>query len=147
MAKLILTGKYIPVVGAGKSKWNNVHIEDLSEVFDLLVEAAVRKDLSDELWGPKGYMLIENGEHTWSDLARRMGKEAQNLGYVGQLDEKSLSKEAALDQAGFEAVSWGLNSRGRGLRAKKFLGWNPQKDSLEAELPKIVQQEHERLLA
>lgn len=124
-----------------------MHIEDLSEVFDLLVETAVRKDLSDELWGPRGYLLIENGEHTWSDLARKMGKEAQNLGYVGPLEEKSLSKETAIDQAGFEAVSWGWNSRGRGLRAKKFLGWNPKMHSLEAELPKIVQQEHEGLLA
>lgn len=147
MAKLMLTGKYIPIVGAGKSRWNNVHIEDLSEVFDLLVEAAVRRDLSDEIWGPKGYMLIENGEHTWSDLARKMGQEAQNLGYVGPLDERSLSKEAALNQAGFEAVSWGLSSRGRGLRAKKFLDWNPKMHSLEAELPNIIQKEQQRLLA
>lgn len=143
----MLTGKYIPIVGAGKSRWNNVHIEDLSEVFDLLVQAAVHGDLSDEIWGSKGYMLIENGEHTWSDLARKMAKETQNLGYVGPLDERSLSTEAALDQAGFEAISWGLNSRGRGSRANKFLGWNPKMHSLEAELPRIVQQEHQRLLA
>lgn len=147
MAKLVLTRKYIPIVGAGKSRWNNVHIEDLSDVFDLLVEAALRRDLSDELWGPRGYMLIENGEHVWSDLARKMGKEAQNLSYVESLDEQSLAKEAAIEQSGFEAVSWGWNSRGRGLRAKKFLGWNPKQQSLEAELPKILQQEHQRLFA
>lgn len=145
MAKLILTGKYIPIIGAGKSRWNNVHIEDLSDVFDLLVEAAVRRDLSDEIWGPRGYMLIENGEHVWSDLARRMGQEAEKLGYVGPLDTRSLGKEAAMDQAGFEAISWGLNSRCRGLRAKKFLGWKPSRCSLEAELPEIVRQEHRQL--
>ncbi|KAJ4390723.1 hypothetical protein N0V93_004321 [Gnomoniopsis smithogilvyi] len=147
MAKLILTGKYIPIIGAGKSRWNNVHIEDLSDVFELLVEAAVRKDLFDELWGAKGYMLIENGEHVWSDLARKMGKEAERSGYVESLEERPLDKETALNQAGFEAVSWGLNSRGRGLRAKKFLGWQPKQHSLEDELPVIVQQEHQRLLA
>lgn len=147
MAKLILTGKYVPIIGAGKSRWNNVHIEDLSDVFDLLIEAAVRKDISDELWGAKGYMLIENGEHVWSDLARKMGKTAVNLGFVDSIDERHLNKETALAQAGFEAVSWGLNSRGRGLRARKFLGWQPKQHSLEAELPKIVQQEHQRLFA
>lgn len=147
IAKLILTRKYIPTVGAGRARWNNVHIEDLSDVFDLLVQAAVRNDLSDELWGPKGYMLIENGEHVWSDLAQKIGKEAENLGYVGSLDGRSLTKEAAMDQAGFEAVSWGLNSRGRGLRARRFLGWTPTQHSLEYELPDIIQQEHQRLLA
>lgn len=145
MAKLLLTEQYIPIIGAGKATWHNVHIQDLSEVFDLLVEAAVSGNTSDELWGPKGYLLIENGDHVWADLARKMGREAEKLGYAKALDERPLAKQAALDAAGFEAVSWGLNSRGKGFRAKKFLGWNPHQHSIEDELSSILQQEHDRL--
>lgn len=145
MAKLLLTEKYIPIIGQGKARWNNVHIEDLSDVYDLLVDAAVNGNLSDEIWGPKGYLLIENGEHVWADVAREMGSQAERLGYVKGLEERPLAKQAALDAAGFEAVSWGLNSRGQGLRAKKFLGWKPHQQSLEAELPNILGQERTRL--
>lgn len=145
MAKLVLTQKYIPIIGAGKARWGNVHIEDLSDVYDLLVEAAVNNNLSEELWGPKGYLLIENGEHVWGDLAREMAQQAEKLGYVDTLEERPLTKEAALEAAGFEAVSWGWNSRVRGFRAKKFLGWKPHQQSIEAELANILRQEHARL--
>ncbi|PNS20981.1 hypothetical protein CAC42_3318 [Sphaceloma murrayae] len=145
MAKLMLNAKYVPIIGGGKARWNSVHIEDLSDVFALLVEAATNKDTSEELWGPRGYILVENGEHVWGDLAREMGKSAQGLGYLESLNEKPLAKEAALNQAGFEAVSWGLNSRCRAQRARTFLGWKPHRQSIEAELPNILTQEHERL--
>ncbi|ORY06502.1 hypothetical protein BCR34DRAFT_590578 [Clohesyomyces aquaticus] len=146
MAHLILTGQYIPIIGAGKARWNHVHVADLADVFVLLTEAAVAKNLDPELWGEKGYLIIENGEHVWADLARLMGKKAEELGFVeGKLEEKELSKEKALDQAGFEAVSWGLNSRAKGTRAKKVLGWKPSRPSLEETVEEILKDEKARL--
>jgi nucleoside-diphosphate-sugar epimerase len=145
MAKLILSQSFIPIVGEGKTRWNNVHISDLADLYCLLVEKAVAKDLNDEIWGLKGYMLAENGEHVWSDLARLMAKEAVKLGYISDPKEASLSKDKALEAAGFEAVSWGLNSRGKAERAGKFLGWKPTRPSLEEEVPNILKEEHERL--
>ena len=76
MAKLILTKKFIPVVGEGKARWNNVHVHDLSEVYRLLVNKAAAGDDNEEIWGPKGYVLVENGEHIWTDLARLMAQNA-----------------------------------------------------------------------
>lgn len=145
MGKLILKEGYIPIVGQGKTRWNNVHVADLAEVFRLLVDKAVAKDLNDEIWGPKGYMLVENGEHVWSDLARLMGKEAVKLGYISEPKESALSKDGALEAAGFEAVSWGLNSRGKAERASKFLGWKPVKNCLEEEVPTLLKEEHAKL--
>ena len=145
MAKLMLTAKYIPIIGHGKARWNNVHVQDLSDVFALLVEAAVAKNTSKELWGANGYILVENGEHLWSDLAKNMGSEAEKLGYLSKPEEKPLSKDAAIDQAGFEAVSWGLNSRCQAQRARKVLEWRPSRTSIEHELPAILKAEHERL--
>lgn len=145
MAKLILTKKFVPIIGEGKARWNNIHVHDLSEVFRLLANKAAARDSSNELWGPKGYILTENGEHSWSDLARHMAKEVASKEGVSALEEKPLSKDAALEQAGFEAVSWGLNSRAKAGRAGKYLGWKPIQGSLESEVPKIVSQEHQRL--
>lgn len=145
MAKLMLTAKYIPIIGQGKARWNSVHVHDLSDVFALLVDAAVSKNTSDKIWGSKGYILVENGEHVWSDLARQMGSEAERLGYFSKLEDRPLSKDAAIEQAGFEAVSWGLNSRCQAQRARKVLGWTPSRTSIEQELPTILRAEHQRL--
>lgn len=141
----MLTKKYIPIIGDGKARWNSIHVADLSEVFLLLAEKAAQHDKNPELWGAKGYIFTENGEHVWGDLARHIGREAARLGYIPEAKEGALGKDEALEQAGFEAVSWGLNSRGKAERARKYLGWTPKQNSIEDEAPKILKQEHERL--
>ena len=111
----------------------------------LLANKAAAHDSSEELWGPKGYLLTENGEHMWSDLAKLIGKEAASQRLISDPKEGSLGKDEALEQAGFEAVSWGLNSRGKAERARKHLGWAPSQPSLEDEVPNIISQERERV--
>lgn len=112
LAKLVLSKKFVPVIGEGKARWNNVHVQDLADLYVLLVEKAVEGDVGEELWGEKGYYLAENGEHEWRVLAGLMGRKAEELGFVeGRLEERSFGKEEALEVAGFEAVSWGLNSK------------------------------------
>ncbi|KAF2003215.1 NAD(P)-binding protein [Amniculicola lignicola CBS 123094] len=145
LAKLILTSSSVPIVGAGKARWNNIHIHDLTSVFVLLAEAAVAQNQSPDLWGANGYYLVENGEHVWADLARLMGKKAAELGYIAQPKEMELGKDAAMKQAGFEAVSWGLNSRGKAVRAGKVLGWEAKGKSIEEEVEAILRDEKERL--
>lgn len=147
LGKLVLTKGCIPIVGQGKARWNSVHVHDLSDVYLLLAEKAAAGDTSDDLWGKHGYMFTENGEHIWSDLARVIGKEAAKQGYISEPKERALSKDEALDQAGFEAVSWGLNSRAKAERARKYLGWKPSRPSIEQEVPEILKQERERLRA
>jgi len=147
LAKLILTAKYVPIVGKGKARWNNVHVHDLSDVYALLVDAAIAGNHSSDIWGAKGYILAENGEHMWSEYAEEMGQQAHKLGYIDAPKQQSLGKEAALKQAGFEAVSWGLNSRGKAERAKRALGWKPHRPSIQEEIPNILQSERQRLSA
>lgn len=142
----MLRKSYIPVVGEGKARWNNVHIEDLSDVYRLLVNAAVEGRSELEIWGAKGYVFTENGEHVWGDLARAFGKRAESLGYVKEgVKEYSLGKDEALEVAGFEAVSWGLNSRGKAERAREVLGWRPVKASIEEHVEEILEDERKRL--
>ncbi|KAI5270740.1 NAD(P)-binding protein [Aureobasidium subglaciale] len=145
MAKLILSQGFIPVVGQGKARWNNIHVADLSNVYKSLVMKAIIHDLSENIWGMDGYMFVENGEHVWTDLAQLMAKEALERGYIQDPQHELLSKDAALEQAGFEAVSWGLNSRARARRARKYLDWKADRPSLEEAVPEIIRQEHDRL--
>lgn len=148
LAKLLLTGGYIPIVGQGKARWNAIHVQDLANVFVLLAEAAVSKNENKELWNDKGYFLVENGEFCWADLARLMGRRAVKLGLVGDgkgLEEKNLGKDKAIEQAGFEAVSWGYNSRGKAERARKVLGWEPKKGKIEDWVDEILEDENARL--
>ena len=44
----------------------------------------------------------------------------------------------AKEIAGFEAASYGLNSRGQARRARTYLGWNPTAPTLKEEVPNIV---------
>lgn len=81
----------------------------------------------------------------WTELAHAMAKAAAQKGYINDPKEAELRKDEALEQAGFEAVSWGLNSRGKAERARKYLGWTPSQGSLEAEVPIIIESEHSRL--
>jgi nucleoside-diphosphate-sugar epimerase len=145
LAKLVLESKYTPIIGDGKARWNSVHVADLADVYVLLAEKAANGDTNEELWGEKGYIFTENGEHVWGDLARLVGQEAVRQGYIKEAPEKPLGKDAAIDQAGFEAVSWGLNSRGKAERAKKFLKWKPSRQSIEEEVPDILKEENERI--
>jgi nucleoside-diphosphate-sugar epimerase len=146
LAKLVLRKGYIPIVGEGKSRWNTVHIEDLSEVFRLLVNAAVEKKSELHIWGAKGYVFTENGEHVWSDLARLFGEKAESLGLIKKgAKEYPLGKDEALEVAGFEAVSWGLNSRGKAERAREVLGWKPGQRSIEDSVEEILEDEKKRL--
>lgn len=145
LAKFILTKQYVPIIGPGKARWNYIHVADLADVYVLLVEAAVAGNTDPQLWGAKGYTLTERGEHVWGDISRKVGAKAVELGYLKQPEEKALSKDAAIDQAGFEAVSWGLNSRGKAERAAKVLGWKPTRGSIEDEIPEILKAEKARL--
>lgn len=147
LAHLILTSEYVPTIGQGKARWNNVHVADLASVFVLLTEAAVNNNTTDGLWNEKGYYIVENGEHMWTDLARLIGKRAVELGLVSkkELEEKSLGKDKAIEQAGFEAVSWGYNSRAKAERAKKLVGWKPIKGQIENHVDEILQAEKSRL--
>ena len=117
----------------------------MSDLFRLLVDKALAKDTSDEIWGAKGYIFTENGEHVWGDLSRAIAESAASQHYISNTEEFTLGKDEALAVAGFEAVSWGLNSRGKAERAAKFLGWKPSRPSIEDLIGEILDDERKRL--
>ncbi|KAJ5625472.1 hypothetical protein N7510_001781, partial [Penicillium lagena] len=129
LANVTLRLKKGPIIGAGKSIWNNVHVHDLSDVYVLLVDAAIA-GRSDTLLG---------------ELAQTTAEVAAKLGYLPEAKAEPIDLESAKQYAGFESLSWGMNSRGRALRARKILGWKPYRPSLVEELPEILRNEWHRL--
>jgi nucleoside-diphosphate-sugar epimerase len=117
LAHLILTAQYVPIIGQGKARWNNVHVSDLAQLFVLLVEAAVANNTDTQLW-----KLVDK-----------------------ELEEKEMGKDKAIEQAGFEAVSWGFNSRGKAQRAAEKLGWKAQGKGIEESVEEILKDEKARL--
>ena len=129
------------------TEWDNVYVYDLSDLFLLLVEAAIahKPDMDSKLWGQEGYFLAENGHHAWGEVAKRIADVAYQKGYIKEKAMKAMSKEEAVEMVGFEALTWGLNSKGFAKRAKKCLGWKPHGKSLEDEIPDIVNEEAKKL--
>ncbi|KAF5577109.1 nucleoside diphosphate sugar epimerase [Fusarium pseudoanthophilum] len=137
-----------PIIGAGETEWDNVHVHDLSNLLVLLSDrAASSEKQSDEqeIWGPKGYFFAENGKHKWSQISALIAKEAKKQGIIDSDETKVLDVAEAQKKLGFQALSWGLNSRGEAKRARKFLGWKPVGESLEEWIPESVQIEAKRL--
>jgi hypothetical protein len=120
-------------------------VHDLARAYVLLVEAAVAGKTDDGLWGDKGYYFTENGEHFWASLSTRIAESAKKQGYIKSSETEALDEATAKKVAGFESISWGLNSRGEARRLKKLLGWKPSERSIEDEVDTIVNNEWERL--
>lgn len=143
LARTTLQSGKAPIIGAGESMATNVHIHDLTDLFLLFVKGALNG--SERLWGASSYVIAENGEHCWGDLARSIARIAVEEGFISNAKEERMDIEQAREQAGFEAASWGLNVRCQAIRARELLGWTPTRPSLEAELRDIVKGEWDLL--
>jgi len=74
-----------------------------------------------------------------------MADYADSKGYIETKDLEDMDKKKAMDAAGFEALSWGMNSRVRAGRAKEQLGYEARECTLEEEVPRIIEDERKRL--
>lgn len=72
MAKWTLQNGFAPVIGTGRTEWDQIHVHDLADLFVALVDATQDSALreSTEIFGEKGYHFCENGSFTWGDLAQ-----------------------------------------------------------------------------
>ncbi|RKN44853.1 NAD-dependent epimerase/dehydratase family protein [Streptomyces hoynatensis] len=102
-------------VGPGRNIWSTVHIDDVAELYALALEAA-----------PAGaFYFVENGEASFGELTQAI---ADALG-CGRAQAWDI--EDAIREWGFEPAVYALgsNSRVRGLRARRELGWQPRHPS------------------
>lgn len=107
-------------IGAGRNLWSNVHIEDLVDLYMLVIDRA-----------PAGsFYFAENGETALYDVAAAIGR---MLGFPGPTQVWPLAEAGR--EIGVEAASLGLasNSRVRATHARA-LGWRPHRVGILAEI-------------
>lgn len=107
---------FVQVVGQGVNRWSTVHIDDLVELYLLVLEKA-----------PAGaFYFAENGETSFGEIgeaiAARLG-----LGPVQSLPAESAAEKWGESRAYY---SFGSNSRVRAKRARRELGWAPRHASV-----------------
>lgn len=129
----------------GETRWDNVHIADVSRLFLVLVETAAavlagEKEVGADVFGTRAYYLCDNGKpHFWRECAVELAQEAVRLGYL---------KEVVVKMVGISEVpdpSLGMNSSGKANRARKYLGWEAKGPPLEGEWETIVREAAEAL--
>lgn len=104
-------------VGRGKNIWSNVHIEDLTDLYLLVLEKKPAGGL---------FLFAENDEVTFRELAEKV---REGLSLKAEVEE--WPRSAAVAEWGMEAAVFALgsNSRVRGEQSRA-LGWTPRHKSV-----------------
>ncbi|OCH93024.1 NAD(P)-binding protein [Obba rivulosa] len=126
IVKASIDRKQAGMVGAGKPIWPNVHIDDVADLYIVLFDAIMTRPDA-VAHGREGYYFAENGEHTWYDISKAVGRALVELG-VSETDEPTtLSREELIKYFGSEAMGnyGGTNSRCRADRGRS-IGWKPK---------------------
>lgn len=113
-------------VGRGENRWSNVHIDDLVDLYSLVVEQSQTASS-----GPHGLYFVENGENSMLEVCRAI---AGTMGLGGETLAMSATQAAEVWGDGPANNTMGSNSRVRALRARRELGWQPRGRSLIDEL-------------
>lgn len=144
VAEAYMKHKKAFTVGKGDNVWHGVHVRDLSRLYVLLGEAALNGG-SPATWGKDGYYLAENGSFVFKDILRAVADSIEQYGHMQLEDVGELSADEAGTLMRGAKYLIGTNSRGRSVRARKLLGWEPHETSLVEEIPTLVQDEAEKL--
>lgn len=129
------------VVNEGANVWTEVHVQDLSIVFLLLVTAALSPDGGKATWNDEGYYFAENGEFVWGELGQKLAQLMYEKKLINspEVDHIDMAEADRLRPAG--SYLWGTNSRCKSIRANKLFGWKPQQQKLFDSLSQIVDEE------
>jgi nucleoside-diphosphate-sugar epimerase len=104
-------------IGRGENIWSNVHIDDLADLYLLIVESAPAA----------ASYFAENGENSMREICEAISRK---LGFGGRTAPMTLAEAAAESSEGAAAYTYGSNSRVRATRARRELGWSPSRPSL-----------------
>jgi nucleoside-diphosphate-sugar epimerase len=132
------------IVGAGDGVWNHVHIEDLADLYTLMVRDILENSGQKVPSGKKGIMFSGNGKHTWSEFTTDQARACYAEGLIPSqdVDHVSLDEAARLmvPAMSFSAAAESLGERNKGLveamfasnaqtiaSASRKLGWTPTK--------------------
>ncbi|KAL3469746.1 putative nucleoside-diphosphate-sugar epimerase [Aspergillus californicus] len=125
------------LVGKGENIWHQVHVQDLSDVYEALGAAAAAGG-GKATWNDEGYYFAENGAFFWGDIQRKVAEEAYAQKFIQSPEVDSLDDVQTTDIHPAGWYAWGSNSRGHAIRARQLLGWDPKRPGLIELIPGIV---------
>lgn len=132
------------LVGKGENVWHQVHVQDLSNVYLALGDAAAEGG-GNATWNEEGYYFAENGSFVWGDIQRKVAEEAYAQKYITSPSVESLDDKQTTEILSVGLYAWGSNSRGRAIRARRLFGWEPKQPKLIDLIPDIVSLEAKEL--
>ncbi|KAJ5833678.1 hypothetical protein N7474_001989 [Penicillium riverlandense] len=140
LAAAVLKRKKGFLVGAGQNVWHQVHVQDLSNVYLALGEAAAAGG-GKATWNDEGYYLAENGSFVWGDIERAVAQAAFEKKLIPSPEVEQLNDAQVTELLSVGVYAWGTNSRGHAIRARKLFGWEPKQPKLIDLVPSIVELE------
>ncbi|KAJ6476688.1 hypothetical protein C8R47DRAFT_1178836 [Mycena vitilis] len=132
-------------VGPGLSLWNGVHVQDLVELYFILIDDA----LSGKSKAPTGlecYYLCATDTYSWKQLASEIGRRLHARGVIPTAEPRALLPAEEEEVLGaWSGFAYGSNSRSKTGKATA-LGWKPKHhstglfDSIDAEYDAVLEE-------
>jgi nucleoside-diphosphate-sugar epimerase len=127
-------------IDVGSNKWSHIHIEDLSNLYKLLLEKSIKKEIS---FGKEGYYFAENGSHSLYELTQAITKSMYKKKYLKtdkiiKLTYEEMEKYMGPFIAGFTSNSISIAERSRNI------GWSPKHpdneifDTIDEEIDEVL---------
>ncbi|KFY49662.1 hypothetical protein V496_09883 [Pseudogymnoascus sp. VKM F-4515 (FW-2607)] len=131
LMRLAIKKGHAIVIGEGDGIWNHVHIDDLSNLYLLLLRGVLAPK-TELPFGKKGYYFAETGEHTWKSISEGISRallaQGQNTIQSDEIESISLKDAAnALEISDMHLeLALAANSRAKADNARELLGWKPK---------------------
>ncbi|KAF9530814.1 hypothetical protein CPB83DRAFT_834155 [Crepidotus variabilis] len=110
------------MVGGGKNKFGNVHVDDTADLYILVLDATRKGVLIGH--GREGYYFVESGEHTMYEPAKAIGEVLVAQGLAKEAEPSAFTQEEI--QKYLHGISiFGSNCRSQANRARS-IGWKPR---------------------
>lgn len=144
LAAAVLKRKRGLLVGHGRNIWHQIHVQDLSNVYLALGDAAAAGG-GNATWNDQGYYFAEDGSFCWGDVQRAVAKVAFEKKLIPSPDVEVLPDEKIVELNPMGLYAWGSTSKGHAIRARKLLGWSAKMPCLLDTIPDIVDLEAKEL--
>ncbi|KAG8891948.1 hypothetical protein FRC00_012892, partial [Tulasnella sp. 408] len=117
--------------GPCRNIWNNVHVEDLMDLYGLVLELGLSGNGPSDSY--ERFFFGSAGEHVWGNVAQELAKIMHQKGLVDSAEVKSIALEEEKSLVATATNSRSVANRGFAL------GWKPSRLSLMETLPLEVE--------
>ncbi|KAF2194063.1 NAD(P)-binding protein [Zopfia rhizophila CBS 207.26] len=130
LVKAAIKDGFASVVGDGTQEWDHVHIDDLTELYGVVLQRIVEGKSMPS--GKEGILFSETGRHSWGEVAKNVAEVGAKLGKLNTTKVKSVSMDDGIQKwnpAASTHVELGFasNSRTKSEKAKEW-GWKPSRE-------------------